>query len=391
MSISNIKVKVTPLKTELEYGDEIDITDYVLANTIGSVDEKIDSGNYDIGLYTYADLTITLANYDGRFNDDTYSSSIFYYTRDRALIVVEFYDTNNTTVALFKGLVNDEATTQDFNKDIVKLKVLSRDSILRKTNVPGGLINNGSTISSAISKILNRSNITNVLNYDNNLITVGIDSIIDDASVFSDTDTRSTLEKLLNASGSVFRINNNDTMVVSSRDPNIKPNLELFGGGNLLQENNIVNIDKFNDGLQRTFNSFVVNENVVKDDNFINRYGSNIKTYDFKFITSTNTSSVIAEYLLNQFKDPKNELEVTIPIDLSNNLEMLDPVVISFIKKTIGYNGNRVPIAGIAIAGKDLVPYSSNGIIIFSSKKWKIIGIKKDTKNFLATLRLREI
>ena len=120
MSISNIKVKVTPLKTELEYGDEIDITDYVLANTIGSVDEKIDSGNYDIGLYTYADLTITLANYDGRFNDDTYSSSIFYYTRDRALIVVEFYDTNNTTVALFKGLINDEATIQDFNKDCTK-------------------------------------------------------------------------------------------------------------------------------------------------------------------------------------------------------------------------------------------------------------------------------
>lgn len=391
MSISYHQVLITPLKKENEYGTEVDVTDSLAFGGIGRVSQTIDAGNYDIGLYTYADLTLTFINYDGRFNNNFHSSSMFYYTRDRARVTVKFFDTAGIESAVFKGIINDEATRQDLRKDTVKIKVLSRDSILRKTKVAGGLITNGTLLSGAIKALLNRAVITNVITYDESLISVAIDYAIDDASVFSDKDTRTVLEELLNASGSVFRINNDDKMVVSPRAVTVKAALALYGGGDALQQDNIIEIKNFNDGLHRSYNTVTINEQTASSSFYIERYGSSIKSFSFDSITSTANAAQTAEHLLGEFQKPKNELEVIVPVDTAKDAEILDPVTVKFVKKAIPYKTNRVPIAGVAIAGSDYVPYSSGGIVIDDNKTWKITAISQDTKKFLATLRLREV
>ena len=390
MAVSYIEVIINPLNDENNYGPSIDVTDYLISGGIGKVAQTIDSGNYDIGLYTYADLTLTFINYDGKFNDNTNSSSIFYYTRDRAIVTINFFNEQGIVSTIFSGLINDEATRQDIKKDTVKIKVLSRDSILRKTKVAGGLLKDGDFFIDAIKILLNRKPITNVLIFDESLITVGYNNTIDKAEVFSDVDTRSVLESLMNASGSVFRVNNDGKMVVSPRNVSVKAPLELFGGGNQLQQDNIISIKDFNDGLQRTFNTFTVNEQTFSNENFVNRYGASIKSLNLPFITTEITATEIAEFLVNEFKQPKNELEVIVPVDVATNVEILDPVKVVLKRKAIGYKNFRVPIAGVAIAGSDYVPFSSGGLKIENNKTWKVTGITEDTKNFETKLRLRE-
>jgi hypothetical protein len=78
-------------------------------------------------------------------------------------------------------------------------------------------------------------------------------------------------------------------------------------------------------------------------------------------------------------------------VDTAKDVEILDPVTVSFVKKYIGYKGARVPIAGVAVAGTDTAPYNSGGIVFNSNKSWKVTAITQDTKNFLITLRLREV
>lgn len=390
MAISYHQVLITPLKNDTEYGVEVDVTDFLASGGIGNVAQTIDAGDYDIGLYTYADLTLTFINYDGRFNNNTQCESMFYHTRDRAKVTVKFYDTAGSTSIVFKGIINDEATTQNFTADTVQIRVLSRDSILRKTIVAGGLITDGMLFSNAIKALLSRSSIANVIDYDASLISVALDYPVDIASVFSDKDTREVLIELLNASGSIFRINSSDKMVVSPRTVNVKTALALYGGGDKLQQDNIYSIKSFNDGLQRTFNTFTVNGQTASDADYIVRYGSNIKEFTFDSITNTTTAAAIATYLLAQFKAPKNELEVLVPVDVAKNAEILDPVTIKFPRKFIGYKGARVPIAGVAIAGVDYAPYASGGIVINDNKIWKITSISQDTKSFQTTLRLRE-
>jgi hypothetical protein len=391
MTIAYSEILITPLNDEDNYGNTFDATDYLKSGTIGNVSQTIDKGNYDIGLFTYADLNITLINFDGRFNDNTKSSSMFYYTRDRALVEVNYYDNDNNKYLIFSGIINDEATQQDLINDTVKLKVLSRDSIIRKTKVSGGLIKNGDSFLQAINIILGQPKIQNVLNYNPSNITVGYNNVIDNAEQFTDQNTRTVLDALLNASGSVFRVDKNNNMIVSPRVVTSKPALELYGGGNLLQQNNIIKIQKFNDGLQRTFNTFVINKITSEDKGYIDRFGVDIKNYTFDFITQETTSQEIGAYLLNEFKDPKNEVEITVPTNTAKDSEILDPVTVSLKKNAIGWEDKRVPIAGVAIAGSDYVPYSSGGTIFNNNKNWKITGIIQDTKKLETTLRLREV
>jgi len=392
MAISFFKVNITPLKNANTYGDPVDVTEFVTIGGIGVIKEQIDSGEYDIGLYTYAALNITLVNFDGLFNDEKTSSTMFCYARDRAKVEIEFTDEESGATILFKGLINDEATKQDFNNSTVKVKVLSQDSILRKTKVAGGLLNNGDTFSAALKALLNRPTITNILGFDPGKISVGIDLTLDDVTAFNDKDTREVLEDILNASLSVFTIDSNNDMVVSTRAVKAIAPLELFGGGDLLGRNNAIKINKFNDGLQRTFNVITVNNQTATDDAFVERYGARIKEFDFDFITSSVTALLIAEAILSEFKAPKQELEVLVTVDTAKNKKPLDPVNVSWSKLYKKWrNINRVPIAGVAIAGADVVPFSAGGITIRGGKSWKITGITQNPRNFLTTLRLREV
>jgi hypothetical protein len=391
MSISTYQIFITPLKTNTTYGDQVEVTDYVIAGGVGKIKQSIDSGNFDIGIYTVADLNIKLVNYDGRFNDETDSASMFYFTRDRAKVQVKYIDEASGINVVFNGLINDEATTQDFEKDEIKFRVLSLDSIFRKIKVPGGLINNGNTSIEAFTALLNRPSITNVLGFDAGKIAVGTNSIIDDVTSFSQKDSRVVLESLLNASGSVFYIDDTGDMVVSTRDVSVVSDLELFGGGDPLQRDNITQIKNFNTGLQRTFNTITVNGTTSSDDDFAERYGAGIKSYTFEFITTSSTNTAIADFFSGAFKVPKAELEVVVKTDIAKDAAILDPVSISFEKRHKGFNGNKIPLAGASVAGTDVAPFIVGGTKITNNKNWKIIGINIDTKTFLTTLRLREV
>jgi len=393
MSIPQYTVFITPLKNDTEYSSTIyEATDLVKAAGITAIKQEIDSGNYDIGLYTYADLTITFINYSGKFNPETDSSSVFPHARDRAKVEVKFTDTDAATTVVFKGIVNDEGTFQDLQNQTIRFRVLSQDSILRKTKVAGGLLDNGMLFSVAIKNLLNRPAITAVLDYDAAKINVGLDKTIDDVTSFSNQDTQVVLEALLNASFSVFSIDSTNDMVVSDRDVKAGGALELFGGGDPGGRDNIISIRKFNDGLHRAFNTVTINDATATDETYVTRYGARIKKFTMAFITTGATEASIAATILAGFKVPKKELEVVVPVDTGKSVEVLDPVTVNFSKQYTQWKGqSRVPLAGSAIAGTDVVPASGGGVRIYPSTAWKVTGIAHNPKTFTSTLRLREV
>lgn len=390
MTISYYQVFITPLKTNSTYGDPIDVSDYVIAKSFNKIKQSIDAGSYDIGIYTYSDLALTFANYDGSFNDETDSASMFPFTRDRAKVQVKYIDESAGTNIVYDGLINDEATLQDFEKDTVKVRVLSLDSIFRKVKVAGGLINNSSSFSTAIKAVLNRPSITAVLGYDAGKVSVGYDGTIDDSTPFSQKDSRTVLELLLNASGSVFYIDSSGDMVVQDRSVLLKSALELFGAGDPYQRDNITKINNYNNGLQRTFNTVTVNDNTSTDDTYVDRYGIGLKTYNFDFVTSSVTATAIADYYVGQFKTPKAELVVHVKTEIAKSVGILDPVTIDYRKRHKAYPRSKVPIAGSTVAGVDKSPFIIGGVKITPNKTWKVIGIEHNTKTFTTALRLRE-
>lgn len=412
----NYQVFLTPLVKLNVYGNQIDITDYVLLNSFKRIVKSIDNGDYDIGVYTYADLSLTLSNVSRIFNDENDSSSIFCFSRDKAKIQIKYVDEANGANIVYDGLINDEATQQDFSKDQIKFRVLSLDSIFRKVKVLGGLINDDSLFSTALKDLLNRPDITAVLGYNPDKITVGLDATIDNAATFSQLDSRTVLQSLLSASGSVFFIDNDNEMVIKNRDPlssvdyllqedggkllnedgsfielEGKSTLKLYGSGDPYQRDNIVKVQKYNNGLQRTFNTVTVNDSVASDEAFVERYGIGSKDFTFDFILNPTTALAIASYYVGEFKQPKFELEVQVKSEVTKDTSILDKVIVDYKKTYAKYKKQKIPIAGSCKAGEVYAPYITNGSSINSNIIWKVTAINYDTKNFLTTLRLRQI
>lgn len=395
---TSYQVLITPQISKGVYGTTLDITqdinidDYVKENGIGSIKKEIDNGDFDIGVFVFDNISLNCINFDGRFSDPQDSRTIFKYSRDKAKVKINFYDgTSNTPMISFKGIIDDRSSKLDFKKSELTFVVLSHDSIINRHVVPGGTVANGSLISTAIKQVLNTNDITSVLNYSPANINVLNDYIIDDASDFAGNTAKEVLDKLLLCSNSVLIIDDSDNIIVRSRDYNSGTQFDFFGDNDPLGRQNIINIKKYNNGLQRAFNTIVVNSESKSDAAFIDMYGDNRKKIDFGFITNVSKSAEIAQNILDYWKVPKIELIITAKTSEVRGLRFFDLVSVDYGYRTKPANGSKLPMYGSALYGTAIYPYIFGNLKINPNTAFKVIGIEEDPKTFLTQVKLRQV
>jgi len=399
------QVYFTPKVNDDTYGDEINVSEYVEVSGVGRMTKSIDSSDYSFGVFRLGDMTITGINDRGYFNDENDSRSIFPAGRDLTKVRVEYSqqaltrdesgaitDDSTTTTIQFKGMIADEATRLDIEKDKIKFKVLSRDTAIKKTKVSAGSITNGSLASTAIKAILNTPAITATLNFDPANINVDSDLVIDDGEAFNNLETKSALDQLMGVTNSVFIIDDDDNMIVRSREENTDSNIiNLFGKHDIYRRENIIKLKSYNTGLHRMFNNIKVNNQNKSDDILQRSYGVRTKEITHDFITNDTTESDIAARLLREWRAPKIELEAI--VQTSNvNAELLDLVSINYPLRVRPLEGDFLPVVGVAKIGDAITPLprTFGSISISPDIAFKIIEIKHDTKKFETSLKLRQ-
>jgi len=389
------KVLFTPLISDDTYGDTVDVTsdvdlsDYIKNSGIGKIKRDIDNGDYDIGVFTYANITLKGINQDGIFNTADDYRSIFNFTRDKCKVEVKYDDGLGTSFTSFRGIINDEATRLDFKKNEVRFKVLSEDSILRKTKVSGGLIATGTTFKTAIERLLNQTDITSILTFDANEIEVSINLTIDDGTWFTDKSTKDALDALLVVSNSVMIVEDS-VMIVRTREENTGTIHKFYGEGDLLGRENIEDIKEYNTGMQRAFNAITFNDSHVENTALIKTFGLREKIINYGFITDDTKKAQIAQNILNEFKAPKIELEINVPTNLAKNINFFDLVSVDYPYIIKPWEDNRLALFGVSKYGTAVYPHLSGGIRISSNTAFKVVGVKEDTKNFMTLLKLRQ-
>lgn len=391
------QVLMTPLIGKDEYGTEIDVTkdinveDFLKDNGISSIKKEVDNGDFDIGVFVFDSINLTCINYDGTFSDFFDYRSIFKFGRDKAKVVVNYFDgTSNTPDISFKGLVDDRATKLDFTKSEIKLIVLSQDSILNRVKVSGGTVSNGSMISTAIKNILNIPAITSVLNYNEADINVLNDYVVDDASKLENKTIKEAIDLLLGASNSVLVVDKLDNIIVRSREYNTGSVFKFFGENDLLGRQNIISIRDYNSGLQRAFNTIIVGEQSASNIGFIEVYGDNKKNFKFDFITNVDTQAQIAADILDFWKTPKIELQITAKTSEVRGLGFFDLVSIDYYYRVVPVEGTKLPLYGTAIYGTAKYPYIFGNNKITPNTAFKVIGIEEDPKTFTTKVKLRQ-
>lgn len=391
------KVLITPLESRNVYGTEIDVTadidisEFVTEKGIGKIKNQIDNGDYEFGIFTFSDITLNMVNYSGKFNDEFSSYSIFKFKRDLAKVKIQFIDTAGSAVINFEGIINDEATRQDNVKGTVKFKVLSFSSIFRKVKVPAGVITNGVTFSSAIKTILNNPDITSLLTFDPSKITVGLDLTVDDGSKLDNRTVQNALNDLLLVSSSILFIDDTQTIIVTTRtDESEAVTHPYFAGNDVLGREDVLSIKNFNNGLHRLFNGIIINGSITEDPISANRNGVRQKSLTFDFITNSTNFITIGNAILDDFKNPRFEMELKVRTEDSLTVKILDLVTIGFTSVIGPAEGKTVfPLYGVSKYGSDNYPLVNNPLPIRSNELFRVIGIFEDPKNFTTVLKLR--
>lgn len=385
------KVYLTPRSAENTYGTEVQISAEIMFNGIKTMIKSIDSSDYEVGVYTYGDISLKVVNKNGKYNDPDDNRSIFRFSRDLARIRVDYSD-NDGDITRFRGLINDEATRQDFNKEEIQFRVLSNDSVIRTTRVAGGLIANGVLASSAIKSILNQTEITRVLNFSASNVNVDQDFIIGDGSKLDNQDARKALNDLLSATNSVLIIDSSDNMIVKPRNETDATVLNLFGPFDERMRQNIHTVKKFNSGKHRTFTSVKVGVIERNDSGFVADFGFRQLKRSFEFITTDEIRATVATRILDEFKFPMRELEVSVPTHVVKNSELLDPVSINYPLRIKRIKDKFLPVVGITkIGDADMpLPDTFGNASISSAIAFKIIEIAENPVDFETILKLRQ-
>jgi hypothetical protein len=386
------RVYVTPRTGTTTFGTEVEVTDRVEVNGLREIVRSIDASDYDVGVYVFNDVDLDCDNSDGYFSDETDSRSLFQFSRDLAKVRVVYYD-QGVASATFRGLINDEGTRNDLRNDRITFRVLGRDSAIRKTKVIPGAVTSGTAIRNAIFGILNRDEITSILDVQLANINPDQNGTVDDGTKLDNKSTRTVLNELLLASNSVMIITEDDEVIVKSRvHDSVKAPLELFGKGDLQGRENIISISEYNTGLHRLFNAVKLNTVEVSDNDSLVAYGARKKEVSFEWMTDTTNTTTLANRILREWKTKKIEFTVQVKTSIAKGYDLLDRVSVDY--PLVRYpTGARLPICGVAVCGNADTPLPKirGSIVIDPSVGFKIIEIRENPRDFITTLKLRQV
>lgn len=403
------KATFTPQVMLDTYGSEIDVTRYIDAVGVGEISQSIDSEDYDVGVFSFGDLELIGRNKDGYFNDSNDSRSIFPYARDLCKARVDFNvktitrDTSHEVTAMseadtitFVGIINEEATRLNPADGTVVFRVLSADSILRKSKISEGQIADDSLAEDAIKSILNVDKITSLLTYSAGNINVDQDFTIDDGTQFDNLSAYDALRTLLVASNSILYVDTTLTIYVKARAANdALSTIYLYGPSDVYGDReNIIRVENYNTGEHRMFNSIKIGTYEANDSGHIEEYGLRQKEFSLDAVTDTATLGTIANAILDDFVVPKIEVEVVVPTSLAKDFALLQPVVVNYpLRMKPPASGDFLPIVGQTKWNVDTeqpYPEMYGSLEISPNIKFKIIEIRHDPATFQSVLKLRQ-
>ncbi len=401
-----LRVFVTPLKSTNLYDVETEITDRVDLQGIGEITQSIDSADYDFGVFTFGEIELMCDNVDGFFNSDEDPRSIFIFSRNRAKIRIAYIETTVTRDSngvvtgtsevetnIFQGIVNDDATRTDVITNSVTFRVLSLDSILRTTQIPVETVLDSDLASDAILAILDDENITALITLNSSNISVDFDYTIDVGSIFDEISVFEGLKELMTGSNSALFVDQSNSINVRSRLANsVLPTIQLFGPHDFRRRTNVSDIQQFNTGVQRIFNSMNINSTIINDVDSITEFGLRQKSLTLNSITTPSTITTVGTTIITDFKLPKQELEVTSDLSFLKDSEILQKVSLDSPLRLVPDPDSFFPFLEDFDYGDEDTPYPKEfgSLDIDKDIEWKIIEKRIDPIAKSMTLKLRQ-
>lgn len=385
--------------------DFIEVTKDVVS--ISDITQKIDSSEFDVGIIRNSGVNIVLRNELGLYSDVSYLTSIFKFKRKNSIVKLTWtiQDSPNycgfTTcgeallgeeIILFEGVLNEISSSVDISKQQITFQILGYESLLDEIETPFSSISNGDNLSDVILEMLNQSPFNTLVTVSALNINVGFDTTIDVKDSLETNTVGENLKNVLLAANSVLYITDN-VVYVAPREETVDLKFSFYGQAAIVGIENIINIPKFRDGLNRTFNYWVWPDTdiISKDVSSITLYGALKKEFGIDIITNDTKRANILEANREEFSFPKAELDLETPLLYETwALNILDKVQVDYPTVYSPADNNPLPRYGAVVYGTSRYPYGQFTLTIDSSRRFKILSKKLNKKKNTILFTLRE-
>lgn len=180
-------------------------------------------------------------------------------------------------------------------------------------------------------------------------------------------------------------------MPIDLEDPFVKT---FYGQGSENGIEDVQSLDSIRNGVNKTFNNWNWKDTALNsnDATSITKYGTRTKELDAETTTTTTPRDTILDLLKDEYKLPRQEFLMTVPITYTNlELKITDIVRVDYPIVYRPVAGNNIPIYGVAIYGEARYPEGDFSFSIDSTTDQVILGRKINIKNQTITFKLREV
>lgn len=367
------------------YGDELEITNDVIS--IKELKRQIERDDGEIGNFDYDNIGIKVNNMQGKFNQPipyANGKTIFIYKRQNARIRITYLTAEGLEIDIFVGLLNENLTKTTSVNETLDLKFVSLVAILSNLDMKGGLAIQGQKFSNVIKNILTQPAVAKLLNYNPANINLGIDIEIDDVNFFQKQKCKGAMDALLKASNSILIVHNFTDIIIRKRG-------DFTNANNYLRDEDILRTIKFSDGSNKLFNKIIIGDTIAKKDSSIGLEGLRDKTFNDldEFIIDESKRLQVCNAILSTLSQKKPEIEISIILEKSIGLDMLDVVDIEILGYLIPKD-KHLPIIDNEKFGEFSTPFQIEGFAL-PKTKFYIIDIIYDLKNLTTKLKLKKV
>lgn len=404
--MSRLRVYIKPFDDLGNYvTDFIEVTDDVDENSLASIKKEIDSTEYNAGVFKFSNFSLTMANEHGKYADVDVFQSIFRYKRTDSIVKVTWnpntYDTPiagqyvlvGDDIVIFEGLLSDEATTLQIKDQKIKFQCLGYESLFSRMTVPFSSLSAGDTIDEILLACLNQAPFNSLVTVSAGNISSAVNTVTDAIADLENKTVKEALDELLVIANSVLYIDNN-IVYVSDRTESASLQYTFYGQASDNGVENIQDITNVRRGLNRIFNYWTWKDttNFSQDANSVNFYGVRKKEIESTFVTNTTKQDTILDALRDEFKDPKQEFEITCAFNYTRaQLKLLDKVQVDYPTVFTSADDSPIPVWGHSVWGAFVWPLGQWSITLSTSVSYKIIGITHSLRRGTTTYKIREV
>jgi len=407
--LSNLRVYINPLDDNGAYTSYQEVTADVNLNSLSKISRKLDSSEYDVGVFSFSNLTIKLRNNHGKYSDVGTPRTIFKSRRNDSLVKIEWLPSPDEAILgaaivgisvlglsqeIFKGFLSDESLKSDIDTQEVNFTIRGMESLFDSVEVPFSSLSTGGGTRAMIADVMTVDEITDLLTISLGNIQVPDEQTIDNIDDFENTTVKDALNTLLEASNAVLYVSN-DTVYVVPRDETAADPITFYGQASAVGIENLVKVSNIRSGRNKMFNYWKWSDTTLKatSTSSIDDFGVKDKEVDYSLFTNSTTKQNILDEFRDEFSEPKQEMEITVPMDYDSlDLFLLDRVNMDYPTVYMPAEPEAgLPLYGVAIYGESKYPLSQWSLNLTTDDIFKIIGIDLILKDNLVKLYIKRV